>query len=227
MSDPAAGPSAAPVHLGIYRRVIRASLERVWENVRDWEHLPWLHAETFRSISRVREGTGGWRADVEFAAGGEAEIDVALDVSRLRYLTSTRSGAGAGTEIETVLDPHGHASTGIEVTFRMPGVSADARAATFDVFRSLYAKLWDEDEEMMRRRERFLAARGQASRVREVEVDGRRHRFVATCPHLGGPLGEARVEDGIVTCPWHGYRFDVRTGRCASGQAFRLRTVDS
>jgi nitrite reductase/ring-hydroxylating ferredoxin subunit len=34
------------------------------------------------------------------------------------------------------------------------------------------------------------------------------------CPHFGGPLDDAPVDDrGIVTCPWHGYRFDVRTGR--------------
>jgi len=31
----------------------------------------------------------------------------------------------------------------------------------------------------------------------------------------------------VVTCPWHGYRFDVRSGRCVSGQAFRLRRNDS
>ena len=29
-----------------------------------------------------------------------------------------------------------------------------------------------------------------------------------------GPLEEAAVEDGCVRCPWHGYRFDLRTGAC-------------
>ena len=33
-----------------------------------------------------------------------------------------------------------------------------------------------------------------------------------TCAHRGGPLGEGFLEDGIVTCPWHGWRFDVKTG---------------
>jgi nitrite reductase/ring-hydroxylating ferredoxin subunit len=42
------------------------------------------------------------------------------------------------------------------------------------------------------------------------------------CTHLLGPLGEAPVEDGCVTCPWHGYRFDVRTGRSADGRRLRL-----
>ena len=34
-----------------------------------------------------------------------------------------------------------------------------------------------------------------------------------TCPHQGGPLGEGYIEEeGIVSCPWHGWTFDVRTG---------------
>jgi nitrite reductase/ring-hydroxylating ferredoxin subunit len=40
-----------------------------------------------------------------------------------------------------------------------------------------------------------------------------------------GPLGDARVVDGCVECPWHGYRFDMRTGRSADGRGLRLATV--
>lgn len=36
------------------------------------------------------------------------------------------------------------------------------------------------------------------------------------CPHRGGPVGEGVVAGGIVTCPWHGNRFEVVTGRCVS-----------
>lgn len=32
------------------------------------------------------------------------------------------------------------------------------------------------------------------------------------CPHAGGPLGQGRLEGCIVTCPWHGWQFDVTTG---------------
>ena len=35
------------ISVAVYRRRIGASLERVWENVRDWEHLPWLHRQSF------------------------------------------------------------------------------------------------------------------------------------------------------------------------------------
>jgi nitrite reductase (NADH) small subunit/3-phenylpropionate/trans-cinnamate dioxygenase ferredoxin subunit len=34
-----------------------------------------------------------------------------------------------------------------------------------------------------------------------------------TCLHRGGPVGEGDLEDAIVTCPWHGFQYDVTTGR--------------
>lgn len=33
------------------------------------------------------------------------------------------------------------------------------------------------------------------------------------CPHAGGPLAQGTVAAGIVTCPWHGWQFDVCTGQ--------------
>ena len=32
------------------------------------------------------------------------------------------------------------------------------------------------------------------------------------CPHMGGPLGEGKLDGTVVSCPWHGWTFDVRTG---------------
>lgn len=34
------------------------------------------------------------------------------------------------------------------------------------------------------------------------------------CPHMGGPLGEGEIEDGVVTCPWHGWQFAIKSGEC-------------
>jgi nitrite reductase/ring-hydroxylating ferredoxin subunit len=33
------------------------------------------------------------------------------------------------------------------------------------------------------------------------------------CPHQGGPLGKGCLKGHVVTCPWHGWQFDVRTGQ--------------
>ncbi len=34
------------------------------------------------------------------------------------------------------------------------------------------------------------------------------------CPHRGGPLGEGSLDGSDVTCPWHAWSFDVKTGKC-------------
>jgi len=33
-----------------------------------------------------------------------------------------------------------------------------------------------------------------------------------SCLHMGGPLGEGMLDQNVVTCPWHGAKFDLRTG---------------
>jgi nitrite reductase/ring-hydroxylating ferredoxin subunit len=38
------------------------------------------------------------------------------------------------------------------------------------------------------------------------------HALSDTCTHRGGPLSEGTVEGAEVTCPWHGARFDIKTG---------------
>jgi nitrite reductase/ring-hydroxylating ferredoxin subunit/uncharacterized membrane protein len=40
-----------------------------------------------------------------------------------------------------------------------------------------------------------------------------------TCSHAGGPLHEGTLEDGLVVCPWHASRFDLRTGAVKGGPA--------
>ena len=43
-------------------------------------------------------------------------------------------------------------------------------------------------------------------------VGGTYHAIDATCLHRGGPLAEGTLSQCIVTCPWHGWQFDVTTG---------------
>ncbi|HZD12317.1 MAG TPA: Rieske 2Fe-2S domain-containing protein [Candidatus Binatus sp.] len=57
---------------------------------------------------------------------------------------------------------------------------------------------------------------------REVTVEGRKIALFKTngkvfavadrCLHRGGPLSLGELNDYTVTCPWHGWRYDVRTG---------------
>ena len=46
-----------------------------------------------------------------------------------------------------------------------------------------------------------------------ANVGGTVYAINNTCLHRGGPLGEGTLEGKIVTCPWHGWKFDVTNGK--------------
>ncbi|MEW4568262.1 Rieske 2Fe-2S domain-containing protein [Tautonia sp. JC769] len=52
-----------------------------------------------------------------------------------------------------------------------------------------------------------------------VAVDG-------ICPHQGGPLAEGVCRGGVVTCPWHGWQFDLRDGRSTTFSSIRIPVYD-
>jgi nitrite reductase (NADH) small subunit len=49
-------------------------------------------------------------------------------------------------------------------------------------------------------------------KVALFNLNGDIHAIQNTCPHAGGPLGEGSLEESIITCPWHGWQFDVKDG---------------
>jgi nitrite reductase/ring-hydroxylating ferredoxin subunit/Fe-S cluster biogenesis protein NfuA len=46
--------------------------------------------------------------------------------------------------------------------------------------------------------------------------------FDDACVHLGAALHDGETENGILTCPWHGFRFDLRTGECETAPGVAL-----
>jgi nitrite reductase/ring-hydroxylating ferredoxin subunit len=55
------------------------------------------------------------------------------------------------------------------------------------------------------------------------EVPGGLFVTDGACPHKGGPLAEGLVRDGVVTCPWHWYSYELATGRCRTAAGYQLR----
>jgi nitrite reductase (NADH) small subunit len=53
-------------------------------------------------------------------------------------------------------------------------------------------------------------------------LDGRYYATANRCAHRGGPLGEGLLEGTVVTCPWHGWEFDVSTGICLGNPKVRI-----
>ena len=52
------------------------------------------------------------------------------------------------------------------------------------------------------------------TRVVLARVGERVYACADTCSHRGGPLNEGKLAGVSLTCPWHGWLYDVRTGQC-------------
>jgi nitrite reductase/ring-hydroxylating ferredoxin subunit len=240
-------------HIGTYRRVLPVSVERLYENAIDWEHLPYLHRSSFARIECLDAGTWGFRARVWTQPYDERRslvLELKLDRDCRRWITSTLEGAGQGSEVWTHAFPVGERETHIVVDFFAPGIAAERAREIFARYKSLYTQLYDEDVAMMSDRQAQLDAHGNRTspassqrvlgtleqvrlklpmtieeggrRFRIVESDGQLIAHSTVCPHTLGPLGTTLVTNGIIECPWHGYRFDIATGECVSGHPCKL-----
>jgi nitrite reductase/ring-hydroxylating ferredoxin subunit len=59
-----------------------------------------------------------------------------------------------------------------------------------------------------------------------AHVDGDFYATQAKCLHLEGPLGDGVLEGTVLTCPWHGWQYDCRTGENEFDHAIQLRTYE-
>lgn len=249
-------PNGLPMRLAAtYSRDISASPARIWENVRDWEHLPWLHAESFSSCKIEEAADWGWRA-VTYGAGAAAAqrsvVELVIDLPRSRYVSRTLDGPLPGVEIWTALTPIEPHRTRVDVEFHLPHLSGAQAGKAGASLVSLYTRLWDEDEAMMIDRQASLDAgrhvpppapvqlgdlnalraslpvtvEAGGIRVRIVDHGGALRAYPARCPHLLAPL-DRTVPDaqGCITCPWHGYRFDITSGLSADGRGLTLGPI--
>lgn len=67
-----------------------------------------------------------------------------------------------------------------------------------------------------------------------VEVDGKEialfksegkvYAIYNVCPHAGGPMAEGGINGKLAMCPWHGWEFDVTTGKCTFNEAIQQPT---
>jgi nitrite reductase (NADH) small subunit len=53
-------------------------------------------------------------------------------------------------------------------------------------------------------------------------VDGAFYALDNACAHRGGPLGEGDLDGTVVVCPWHAWRWDVKTGANVNNPAVRI-----
>ena len=219
----------------------------MYENALDWEHLPHLHGSSFASIACVDAGAWGWRARTRDHKDRESLLELKLDRDRRRWITRNLEGPSMGAEIWTHVFVTAPRELDIVVDYFVPGVPEDSRGKVGMAYARAYETLYDEDVEMMTTRQRQLderidsvAADATTTLALDdldalpgtVTLSGRSFYLnrlgdewvlhPQACPHQLGPLPETVTPDGTVTCPWHGYVFDVRSGACLSGPSCRF-----
>jgi nitrite reductase/ring-hydroxylating ferredoxin subunit/DMSO/TMAO reductase YedYZ heme-binding membrane subunit len=63
-------------------------------------------------------------------------------------------------------------------------------------------------------------------RIAVFRYDGKISAVSNVCRHQNGPLGEGRVIDGCITCPWHGYQYLPGNGRSPAPFTEKVETFD-
>lgn len=66
------------------------------------------------------------------------------------------------------------------------------------------------------------AFRSGSHDVAVFNVAGEFFALANTCPHQGGPIADGFLEGPLITCPWHAWCFDVRTGKMTLGEFARI-----
>ena len=67
----------------------------------------------------------------------------------------------------------------------------------------------------------MMAVEVNDERICLANVNGKYYAIGNVCTHMGGPLAEGKLEEYIVECPWHGSRFDIRSGEVVRPPAMK------
>ena len=71
----------------------------------------------------------------------------------------------------------------------------------------------------------MMAVEVNDERICLANVNGKYYAIGNVCTHMGGPLAEGKLEDYIVQCPWHGSRFDIRSGKVVRPPAMKPEPI--
>jgi nitrite reductase/ring-hydroxylating ferredoxin subunit len=69
---------------------------------------------------------------------------------------------------------------------------------------------------------RAMAVEVNGKAIALYNVGGTVYATDNTCLHHGGPLGEGMLEGDVITCPWHMWEYDVRTGEKVGEPALKV-----
>lgn len=69
-----------------------------------------------------------------------------------------------------------------------------------------------------------MVAEVDGKEIALFNIGGTFYALDNTCVHRGGPLGEGDLDGEVVTCPWHGWEYNVTTGACITNPSACVAT---
>jgi len=80
-------------------------------------------------------------------------------------------------------------------------------------------------EDIPEARARVVCVKG-SERIAVYRDGEQLHAVSSVCAHQGGPLGEGKIVDGCITCPWHGYQYDAKNGQSPPPYTEKIETYE-
>lgn len=192
----AAGPAERGLGDGPLVVAVAASLPTAVTGSADWAHLKG-EERRIGTLHALGNATG-----------------LALNVASLCLRASGRRRAGRALSLTAFAVTAIAAHLGGQLAFGLgTRVNRTARAVSPGEFVDVLHASSVDDRELRR-----VELDGTAVLVARCAA-GELCAISATCSHLGGPLDEGERHGDTVTCPWHGSRFDLRTGAVLSSPA--------
>ena len=65
-----------------------------------------------------------------------------------------------------------------------------------------------------------------ARRIAVVNDNGTLYGIEAECKHMKAPLSTGEVKDGIITCSWHNWQYELKTGKCLTQKNMDLQKFE-
>ncbi len=178
-------------------------------------------------------------------------IELLVDRAENYWATTVLDGLGEGMQIHTQATTLNETTIEVDVRFYLPEKPDDTsfEAAILSMLQAQYKTLYDEDLGLMQGRQEALNRQTEQQEspdtltysIADLETslphiithNGKRFClnrwqgnwviYAADCPHLLGPLEHSPIdENGTVTCPWHGYKFNIINGNNCNGKPYRL-----
>jgi len=70
----------------------------------------------------------------------------------------------------------------------------------------------------------FRVVEVNGNEVALFNLNGSFYAIDNMCAHQGGPLGEGLLEGETVICPWHSWKYNVKTGICSTNPSRKVKT---